>query len=115
MNLQVEQNGTVYVTNNTVLLLDSIGEGDEKALICRTDRIGCCGVGEWFFPNKSMVRIPGHNDNLYRNRSREGQVILRRQNNASSPLGTYCCKAPTMSSGSDDDTSTICVSLSKLA
>ena len=114
VDLQVEQNGTVYVTNNTVLLLDSIGEEDEKALICRTDKEGCCdsGVGDWFFPDLSMVLRNLENGSFYCNRSLKGQVFLRRRYNASSPLGTYCCKAPTKSSGSSDDV--FCVFLSKL-
>ena len=114
VDLQVEQNGTVYVTNNTVLLLDSIGEEDEKALICRTDKEGCCdsGVGDWFFPDLSMVLRNLENGSFYRNRSLKGQVFLQRRYNASSPLGTYCCKAPTKSSGSSDDV--FCVFLSKL-
>ena len=111
MGLQVEQNGTVYVTNNTVLLLNSIGEEDEEALICRTDEKECCdnNTGEWLFPDQSIVPKDGTNSTFYCSGRSEGYIFLRRMIDALSPLGTYCCKAPTNSSISE----TICVILSK--
>ena len=114
--LRVELNGMVYTNNNTMLLLDSIGEGDDNALFCRTDLRPCCygssGIGEWFYPNGSMVPIRKVGHSFYRNRRDEGRVFLRRRRNALSPLGTYCCKVPTGSSAGKK-IETFCVFLSK--
>ena len=103
---------TVYTTNNTVLMLDSIGDEDEEALICRTDLNRCCkgpqAVGEWFYPNGTRVPKDNGGYSFYRNRGAEGQVYLRRRHNVLSPLGTYCCEVPT--SNGDE---TLCVILSK--
>ena len=98
----MELDGTVYTTDNTVLLLEDIGEGEEEALICRTDRVGCCqnpGIGNWLNPNTQNVGHASTGDDIYRSRGTgNGAVFLRRRNNAVSPLGTYCCRVPTAAS-----------------
>ena len=101
-------------TNNTVLLLESIGEREEEALICRTDLTGCCSnlsLGHWFYPNRSEVPASDSGNSIYRDRGDAGQVFLRRHN-VLSPLGTYCCEVPTTGSGGSNGV--ICVFLSKL-
>ena len=101
--LQLELRGTNFTSiNNTVLMLDSIGEGDEEALICRTDLRD--DIGEWLDPDGNMVpeNMMGHG--LYQDRNTEGEVFLRRRQNVTPPLGTYCCMASI-----ENDTETFCV------
>lgn len=85
-------NGAHYA-NNSVILLDDLGEEDE-ALHCRTTRPNCCktaGVGDWYYPNGQLVPTKNVGDNFYRNRDDEGNVKLNRINNAQSPKGRYKC------------------------
>ena len=97
--------------NGDSILIGDIGEGDEAALLCVTDLVQCCrgeALGEWFYPNESLVRVNGNNDDFYRDR-RLGSVRLNRRNNATSPIGQYCCEVPdaTMT------TKTTCINISE--
>ena len=78
-------------------MITDIGEGDTAALLCVTDRDGCCGapspVGEFYYPDGSMVNIRASGDSLYRNRG-NGFIRLNRRNNVLSPLGRYRCAIP---------------------
>ena len=106
-------NGVVYQPNDTVLITDiglSTLVGDDRSdaqssLVCNTTNVNtnCCrgvdggNVGEWFFPNGSMV--PRNRDSPNGNFTRSGfthQVRLNRRNNAMTPLGTYTCVVPDM-------------------
>ena len=110
----MEHGGTNYTTNNTVLLLDSIGEEDEKALICRTDLRFCCNdtmFGKWLYPDKTFVPKRMTNMSFYCDQHDAGRIFLRRRYNAMSPLGTYCCMAPNINNSDSDET--LCVFLSK--
>ena len=88
--------GVEYPQNVTVSIMD-IGEGD-AALACQTDRRPCCRsnrIGEWYFPNGSLVRTEGHGDDFYRNRGDNGTVRLnRRGNSVAYPEGTFRCVVP---------------------
>ena len=75
--------------NNSMFLMSDIGEGD-KALLCVTDRIGCCSEGEWMYPNNTQVPIDRAGLDFYRNRGPQ-VVRLNRRNNAVSPTGQYRC------------------------
>ena len=89
--------------NGSHILIDEIGEGDGAALLCVTDLVQCCrgdntpGVGgplgNWFYPNRSLIRLNGSNDDFYRSRGL-GSVRLNRRNNAMSPIGQFCCVVP---------------------
>ena len=89
--------------NGSHILIGEIGEGDEAALLCITDLVQCCrgedtpgvggALGEWFYPNGSFVRVNGSNDDFYRDRGL-GSVRLNRRNDATSPVGQYCCVVP---------------------
>ena len=75
-----------------------IGAEDNEALFCFTDLYQFCtdctnskAVGEWYFPNGSMVRTSAHGDSLYMNRS-YGVVRLHHRSNATLPTGLYCCE-----------------------
>ena len=104
--------GRVYQPGDIAFISD-IGEAPlvpnnadpGSSLVCNTSNINtnCCrgvdggNVGEWFFPNGSMV--PRNRDSPTGNFTRSGfthQVRLNRRNNATTPLGTYTCVVPDM-------------------
>ena len=94
--------GGQFYRNGDSILIGEIGEGDDGALLCVTDLIQCChgedtgrrvGLGEWFYPNGSLVRVKDNGDDLYCNRG-PGIVRLNRKNNAISPTGQFCCVVP---------------------
>ena len=72
---------------------------DENILRCHTNKANCCrpassgGIGEWRFPNESMVRRVGDGDDFYRNRG-SGVVKLNWRQNARIPTGLFCCEIP---------------------
>ena len=110
--------GTTYTTNNSVILLDDVGD-TSNALQCISDLNGCClgrpgrpSRGQWYYPNGTQVRTNNTGDGFYRNRGSNGQVFLRRRSDITSPTGTYCCQVPTAASGSNDET--FCAFLSEL-
>lgn len=82
--------------NNSVVLLEDIGEGD-NALLCFTERLTCCDggnrAGEFFFPNGTLVQISSSNANFYRNRGIK-HIRLNRRNDATTPTGRYRCQIP---------------------
>ena len=104
--------GTVYLPGDNVLITD-IGESNFavvsdplSSLVCVTTNVNtqCCrtsdggNVGEWFFPNGSMV--PRHRtvgtDDAFSRSSYVQQVRLNRLSsvNAVSPTGAYECRVP---------------------
>ena len=91
--------GDASYLNNTVILVDEIGEGD-SALLCRTNNTGCCGSsftpfrGEFYYPNSNnVVPTAGVSPNFYRNRG-TGFIRLNRQPNTDIQLGEYRCEIP---------------------
>ena len=105
--------GTTYTTNNSVILLDDIGD-TSNALHCISDLSGCCvspKKGQWLYPNETQVPNDATRHGFYRNRGMMGQVFLRRRDDITSPTGTYCCQVPTAASDSNE---TFCVFLSEL-
>jgi hypothetical protein len=97
--------GVVYA-NNSFIAITEIGESDRyttavnEALQCVTDRRPCCytspgRVGEWYFPNGSVVPIQSFSSSFYRNRNNDGVINLNRVNtNIISPVGQFCCQVP---------------------
>ena len=68
-------------------------------------------MGEWFFPDGSMV--PRNRASPNGDFTRSGfthQVRLNRRNNAMTPLGTYTCVVPDMNNAMNH-TATITLSL----
>ena len=102
------------ITNNSIVLLQSIGVGDAGALLCTTDRTACCrgtgrAAGEWFYPDGTMVPIDGAGQPYYRNRG-TSLIRLNRRTSQSQSLssmytGVYCCEIPDQ----DGVTQTLCV------
>ncbi len=98
----------MYLPGDTIFMLD-IGEnkyftvGPRLSLVCITSNFNnqCCrsvdggNVGEWLFPNGSMV--PRRSTNYIGDFTRSGytnQIRLHRQNNATVPTGIYTCMVP---------------------
>ena len=101
-------NGVVYLPGDTVLItnigIGRLGPDPGSSLVCNTANVNtnCCrrsdggNVGEWFFPNGTIVPC-----NKTRDFTRTGfthQVRLNHRNNAMTPLGTYTCVVPDMNS-----------------
>ena len=93
--------GEIY-RNGGNIIINEIGEGDDRALLCVTDLTQCCHsdetggrgpLGEWFYPDRSLVRVKDSGVDIYRNRG-PGIVRLNRRNNATSPTGQFCCVVP---------------------
>ena len=82
--------------SDTALDIRDIGTGG-SALLCVTDRAGCCTgagrTGEWYYPDGRRVNIQAAGEDFYRNR---GDRILRlnRVGNVLGPTGQYRCEVP---------------------
>ena len=94
--------GVNYPNGSTVLRTD-IGEGDD-ALLCTTDRVGCCSgtgrAGEFYFPNGTKVPIPGGFPSVhsyYRNRG-VGFICLHRRPHGYE-TGRFSCEIPDQTDG----------------
>ena len=58
-----------YVSNNSYIDIDEIGEGDDGALLCVNDPVQCCRMGvdtlgdtvlgRWIYPNGTDVPVMG--------------------------------------------------------
>ena len=102
-------NGIVYHPGETVIITgigDSTTDPAGSSLVCVTSNVNteCCrntdgpggsggNVGEWHFPNGTMV--PRNSGAPSVNFTRSGfihQVRLNRRNNAMSPTGIYECR-----------------------
>lgn len=102
-------NGTVFLPGATVLITD-IGtfasptpEGAANSLVCVTSNVNtqCCrtsdggSVGDWFFPNGTIV--PRNGENRFADFTRSAfmhQVRLNRRSNAVMPTGNFSCRVP---------------------
>ena len=81
--------------NNSIFLITDIGQ-ESTALMCVTDREGCCQTvraGEWHYPDNTQVPNLSAGLDFYRNRGPQA-VRLNRRNNALSPTGKYYCRIP---------------------
>ena len=82
--------------NKSIIILENIGEGD-CALYCYTNCSHCDlkanRMGEWYYPNSSVVRVNGSHDDIYRDRSKNFIRLNWRRNPVMS-TGVYCCGIP---------------------
>ena len=98
-------NGAI-IPNHGFILLDSIGESNES-LLCLTDFPACCRanytddkghLGDWFFPNETMVPnmvlSMGDEWEFYRTRGRMMVFLHRRRGGVN---GIYHCMVPDQS------------------
>ena len=99
--------GNRYEPGDSILITDvrlhhgDAGPGD--SLVCNTTDVNtqCCtdvgGVGEWFFPDGSMVLHniddPNRNSQIVRT-GRANQVRLNFRTRQTSPTGEYTCVVP---------------------
>ena len=90
--------------NNSIVMLEDIGEGDD-ALLCLTNYTDCCqgydtgemvgALGNWYFPNGTKVpyeavnRISGEKWDFYRDR---GRIVVRMHRRRGG--GIYHCVIP---------------------
>ena len=92
-------NGTTY-QNNSNVTLENIGDGDD-ALLCMTNYANCCrspyigdtgkAMGNWYFPNGSMVPCSGSQSCFFRSRH---QMAVRLQRRRGGEEGIYRCEIP---------------------
>ena len=88
--------------NNSILILEDIGEGD-NALLCMTNQTACCrpphsaAKGNWFFPNGTRVpsrfanATSGERSDIYRTRD---QMVVRMNRRRGGEEGIYHCEIP---------------------
>ena len=79
----------IYVSNNSYIDIDEIGERDDGALLCVIDLVQCChtGVdtlgdtvlGRWIYPNITDVPIMGAGSDFYHNRGPSVVRLLKSQ------------------------------------
>ena len=92
--------GTSY-QNNSLVTLEDIGEVDD-ALLCVTDLPACCrrpytgvigqtAIGNWFFPNGTILPSFWPQWNFYRDR---GQMLVNMHRRRGGVNGIYHCKIP---------------------
>ena len=102
------------LSNNTQLFIGDIGDTSiGSAILCTTNRNPCCSnnrLGEWYYPDGSLVLNNNDGEDFYRTRSRNQTIYLNRRNNAQSPGRSFCCEIP----DSNDMIHRHCVSVGKL-
>ena len=84
------------VANNSYVNAADIGDMDDSALLCCTNKPGCCGnasnrEGQWYFPNG--VRVRYNNTQGFR-RDRGDRVVRLKQNGMSTDRGLFYCEVP---------------------
>ncbi len=97
------------IANNAEILITDIGNNvGSPPLICHTDLTTCCrnvdnngmgmgGLGQWTFPDGSVIlNNGGSTKQFYINRNAYQVIRLnRRVTNPLTPTGSYCCTVPT--------------------
>ena len=74
--------------------------GTGGPLLCYTDNTQCCNstninMGDWYLPDEGRMKVGDESSggNFYVTRG-PGVVRLHRRNNATSPIGMFCCEVP---------------------
>ena len=76
--------------------------GTGGPLLCYTDNTQCCNstnniMGDWYLPGGDRTKVgdesQSDNGDFYVTRG-PGVVRLHRRNNATSPIGMFCCEVP---------------------
>ena len=88
------------VANNSYVNAADIDNTDDGALLCCTDKPGCCGnasnrEGQWYFPDGMTVR---YNNTQGFRRNRGSGVVRLKRNGASTDRGLFYCEIPDASS-----------------
>ena len=72
--------------------MEDIGEGDEDALLCKTNLNGS-GIGNWFFPNG--IRVPSRKNSVSTfHRTRSSKVVRLEHRRGGGEDGIYRCEIP---------------------
>lgn len=113
---------TLSLRNRTIaggsdVIITDVGmHDDDAALICTTDISPCCNTasgsnqGNWTIQSTGeVIGRRSEGGDFFVIRTRHSQVILQRTDNATGPLGVYCCEVETNISSSG----TVCVNLGK--
>ncbi len=102
---------TNIITNNTEILITTIGEGapgDLPLLICHTDLVACCRksdtiaktnpTGDWHYPNGIPILVGNKAppDALFYIQRNKQVVRLHRNESINPQTGSYCCTIPTI-------------------
>lgn len=109
--------GNNYISNNSEILITEIGDDFysqylygylDAELTCHTDLQACCragdtgtvGMGEWHYPNGSIIPNRAAGEDFFRLRNSPQAIKLARLhdidgNGALGPTGLYCCVIPT--------------------
>ena len=90
----------LHLDSNSYVDVDDVGE-DSNALLCHTNKTGCCGdinnptnrVGEWYFPGGGMVQIRKGNQNLFY-RDRGVKIVRLNRHGMASERGHFRCEVP---------------------
>ena len=87
--------------NNSIVILEDIGDSCEDALNCITNLTACChpdytgesghAIGNWFFPNGTRVLSTNKTWGIYRTR---GQMVVRMHRIRGGEEGIYHCGIP---------------------
>ena len=90
----------VMFQNNSNVILEDIGDGDDS-LLCKTNLTACCrlpytgehgsSVGNWFFPNGTIVPSNGAYRDFYRTR---GHMVVGLNRRRGGVAGIYRCVIP---------------------
>ena len=99
----------MFLSGDTVLITDIFADPNPgSSLVCNTINVNthCCrgrdnpngsSVGEWYFPNGTIVpRLSVSPNGDFTRTGYTHQVRLNRRNNTTAPLGTYTCVVPDM-------------------
>ena len=88
--------GGITYPNNTVVLIEDIGDADMNSLKCTTTYEQCCQNPQqenFYYPNNDPVLTQSSRQSFYRTRD-SGSISLKRQSGDPPPLGRYRCKIP---------------------
>ena len=84
--------------NNSIVMLEDIGDGEDDALLCNTNYSACCQssnmvhvLGNWYFPNGTRIPSDGEKWDFYRTR---GQMVVRMNRRRGGVEGIYRCVIP---------------------
>ena len=91
------------IANDGYVDVDDIGDNDEDALLCHTDKTDCCqgnnaGISNWYFPSGSRVEGTdfytdmGHTS--YFTRNRDPSVVRLVRVGAPTERGRFSCVVP---------------------
>ena len=83
-----------FIANNSQINIRSIGQlsnNPNGVLRCFTGLPGF-GYGEWYLPNATMIGRYTSVTMYYTNRGDNGEIILSRPHNVTSPTGRFCCE-----------------------